>query len=130
MASKDDFQNFIRDYIKTYSLKSITYLEFRQHFIQYVQALYKDQAAALLAKIDWDSWIKVGGANPSAWNISFTTPEAQKFEQLAKEYISLNGNGRPQNWEIYKNETNPNLKVIFLNYLIANQNQVSPALMM
>ena len=120
MASKEDFQNFIRDYIKTYSIKSITYLEFRQHFIQYVQNLYADKADALLSQIDWDAWIKQGGANPPAWNITFTTPEAQKFEQLANDYIAMNGNGsRPNNWEMYKNETNPNLKVIFLNKLVA-----------
>ena len=36
MTKPEDFQAFIRDYILTYSEKSITYVEFRFHFIAYV----------------------------------------------------------------------------------------------
>lgn len=130
MDKPEDFQNFIRDYILTYSQKSITYIEFRLHFEQYVTKNYNaTRSAEVLQQIDWDAWITQGGANPPAWKISFATTEAKSFEDLADAYIAKNGDGRPDNWDLYVNETNPNLKVIFLNRLIARQNELSINLM-
>ncbi len=61
------------------------------------------------------------GANPSAYNVSFATPDAQKFEALADAYIALNGTKSPANYKDYLQTDDPNLKVIFLNRLVARQ---------
>ena len=130
MTKPEDFQAFIRDYILTYSEKSITYVEFRFHFIAYVNKNYDaPTATALLAKVDWDAWINQSGANPAVWKESFATKEATAFEALADAYITLNGVGKPENWQDYVNEKNPNLKVIFLNRLTARKTELSLALM-
>lgn len=126
MASEEDFQDFVRTYMRKYSQQSITYVEFRETFEEYVTTKYDEATSEkILNAIDWDGWIKKGGANPPEWKETFATEAAKEFEHLADAYIDLKGEGRPENYEIYLETDNPNLKVIFLNRLVARQDELT-----
>jgi hypothetical protein len=68
--------------------------------------------------IDWEEWVKQGGKNPDKAKLNFTTSGAVQFETLADEYIILNGSSSPDNFNIYIQATDPQLRVIFLNRLL------------
>lgn len=123
LIGEDSFQNFIRTYIKKYSLQSVTYLDLKATWEDYVNANFKDTAQQILAAVDWDAWVKTPGANPSVYNVSFVTTDAQKFEALADSYISLAGTASPQDYQDYLNTKDPQLKVIFLNRLTARMEE-------
>lgn len=101
----------------------------KAHFTDYVtNTMYKSDPASaqkVLNAIDWAAWIQQGGANPPVWNDTFSTPEAKIYEQLAVDYVNGGGATRPDNYDIYLKEKNPNLKVIFLNKLTDLQSQLS-----
>jgi len=122
MATPLDFQNFIRSYILEHALTSITYIELLTSFEAYVIKIYPDeQALQIIKAVDWNTWVRQGGANPSVANavLNFTTAGAVQFESLADEYIALGGDSSPANYSEYLNATDPQLKVIFLNRLQA-----------
>eukprot|EP00347_Sterkiella_histriomuscorum_P012727 403367448 len=129
LVGADNFQAWIRLYILNFAQQSITYLEMKAHFIDWVtNTLYKGDQKSIdkvLNAIDWAAWIQQGGKNPPAWNISFATDSAKTYEKLADDYITLQGTDHPKNYDIYLKETDPQLKVIFLNRLISRQNELN-----
>jgi len=66
-----------------------------------------------------------GGANPSEANLDFSTDSGKSFENLADEYIALGGESSPDDYNLYLETTNPNLKVIFLNRLTEKTSDVT-----
>lgn len=57
--------------------------------------------------------------------LNFTTEGQVQFENLADQYIALAGNASPPNFNDYKNATDPQLRVIFLNRLLARGSAVT-----
>jgi hypothetical protein len=84
----------------------------------YINTNFKDNATAILAAVDWETWVKTPGANPSVYNVNFETDEAKEFEALADEYITKQGQSHPDDYDKYLNTKDPQLKVIFLNRLV------------
>ena len=115
--TKEDFQTLVRSYIKKYSQKSVTWEDWKQTLEAWVRDNYGVDADSLLNQIDWEAWIRRGGANPEGVNIDFSTDIARKFEKLADDYISLKGEASPDNFKDYIDSTDPQLKVVFLNRL-------------
>jgi hypothetical protein len=78
------------------------------------QNFESEEVNAILAAMDWETWIYVSGLAPEP--LDFTTAIANEASQLALDYIALNGQASPENYEIY-NDFYSNLKVIFYDTL-------------
>lgn len=57
--------------------------------------------------MNWDAWVKNGGANPPEVGLDFSTPGALQFETLADQYIQLGGDSTPANYKDYVDATDP-----------------------
>lgn len=96
-------QALIRAYVTDHSEQSVTYLDFKASLEKFVGDNYDEATGkAMLAKIDWDAWVKAPGANPPGNGLNFETDGALHFEQLADLYISLGGDKSPDNYTNYK----------------------------
>ncbi len=96
--------------MKANTQKSVTYLDWKLALETWVNTNYdKPTAEALLAKINWDLWVKGPGDNPPGNGLNFETEGALHFEQLADVYISLGGNASPDNFTEYKTTSDPQL---------------------
>jgi hypothetical protein len=60
----------LQRYIKKFRTLSISYLEFKEHYISEVKAFFKEKAEDLLNQIDWDAWITKPGQMPKANDFS------------------------------------------------------------
>ena len=127
----DDFQDLLRNHIWWHSQQSVTYLDFKADLEKWVKANYTvaGEADALLAKIDWDAWVKAPGANPPNNGLDFTTVGAQDFEAMADYCIANAGVCTPANITAYKTTNDTQLQVIFLNRLTEKANLISYAIM-
>ena len=65
--------------------------------------------------VDWNVWKYGIGPDPSG-TLNFETTNSMKAQQLALDYIALQGNGSPANYQQY-NYWYSNLKVVFQNTL-------------
>lgn len=70
---------------------------------KYPQPVYE----RILSQIDWEAWVKQGGANPSIAKLNFTTEGSVQMEALADAYIALGGDSSPANFSDYLNATDP-----------------------
>ncbi len=103
----------LQAYIHKYTLQSVTFLEFRLTFMDFVRTTYDQPTAdALLAKIDWPAWIQVPGDNPKDNGLDFTTPNATEFSKMADFYVDNGGEKSPEDMDKYKTAIS-SLKVIF-----------------
>ncbi|CDW82535.1 peptidase family m1 containing protein [Stylonychia lemnae] len=126
----DFLQKFLAFYINKYKYQSVTYLEFRLTYNEFVKANF-DQAKAtdLISKVDWNAWIIQGGKNP--YQLDYTTPDATTFQELADNYVRLDGYDQsPDNYMIYNQTDNLNLKVILLQQLLVRTKYLSLQSMM
>ncbi|KAI8801906.1 peptidase family M1-domain-containing protein [Cladochytrium replicatum] len=79
------FEPWLKSYIETFSHKSITTEEFKQHLIGYFAVV--PEKAALLEKVDWNLWLNGHGM-----------PPAQEYDQtLANACSNL-----AEEWEQYR----------------------------
>lgn len=66
-------------FVQKYQFQSITYLEFRLTFNEAVRSYFPaEKAESIVAAVDWDGWVKKGGANPPN-NLDFSTEIATEF---------------------------------------------------
>jgi hypothetical protein len=80
----------------------------KAHFETFVRATYtKEESDAIIASVDWEQWVKQGGANPAGVLLNFTTEGAVHFENLADEYIALAGKSSPVNYTDFRNALDP-----------------------
>ena len=121
MDSESDFQDFLGHYLKKYEYQSITFLETRLTFNEFVIKKYgKVKGQQIVDRIDWISWVQTPGPLPPNNAINFTTVNSVAFQDLADEYIRLGGNASPQNIDIYIKETKDVLlKVVFASRLLS-----------
>lgn len=65
LTGKHVFGKIFKSYIQNYKYKSIDYTEFQNFFINKLKELVSaDEAKDILAKVDWESWIKKPGYPP------------------------------------------------------------------
>ena len=99
-------------------LTSITTVEFRGTWEQWVQANFDaNEVNAIIGAVDFEEWVYVSTLAPEP--LDFSTTEAASAQNLAMEYIALNGTGSPTDKDIYT-DFYSNLKVEFYDTLQAN----------
>jgi leukotriene-A4 hydrolase len=115
-------------YIDKYRNMSVTYLEFRLTFNQWLKDNYVPaDAEAAIAKVNWDLWVLGPGLSPVS--LDFSTPNATEFTNMALDYIARKGDSSAANYTDYLHTKDPNLKVIFLDTLALNSDLLTPKLL-
>jgi leukotriene-A4 hydrolase len=124
MKTQKDFQDMLGYYINKYRGESVTYLEFRLTFNEWIRAHYSTtDAETAINKVDWNTWVLTPGGSPV--QLDFSTPSGQLFESIAADYVARQGDSSAANYTDYNNTKNPNLKVVFLNKLTELSDQVT-----
>lgn len=72
----------------------------------------------ILQSVDWDAWIYKPGLPPV--QLDFHTDSSRLANQIAEDYVQLNGTGSPKTWTNYTTFYS-NLKVVFLENLTYNK---------
>ncbi len=94
MKTQRDFQLMLGYYVNKYRGKSVTYLDFRLTFNEWLNANYAPaDAQKAIDMVDWNAWVLSPGGNPVQLN--FTTVNATLFANLAQEYVTLGGSASP-----------------------------------
>lgn len=115
-------------YLNKYRNQSVTYLEFRLTFNEWIRANYNPaDAEAAISQVDWNAWVLSPGPNPV--QLDFSSPSATEFANIAIDYINRNGDSSAVNFTDYKNTKNPNLKVVFLDTLVEMSDLVTPKIL-
>lgn len=127
MDKEEDLQDFLGYYFNKYSYQSITFLETRLTFNDFVRSIYPSaHAEEVISKVDWNAWVQTPGPIPPNSNINFETEQSKAFVKLANGYISLQGRASPANIDIYtKEDKNVNLKVVFNNQILSRQQDMN-----
>ena len=114
LVGEDAFNDFLRYYIRTNSLTSVTTIKLRANWEYFVATMIPDKSSddinRILKAVDWDTWVYEPTLAPEPLN--FNTPNSDQATQLALGYIALNGTGSPENYTAYLGYYS-NLKVIF-----------------
>ena len=121
LIGRPQMKNFLQFYIKQHSLTSITTLKLRQtweYFVEYeIPGLSAEDVNKILGAMDWSTWMYQPGLPPVQLN--FTTTESVESENLAYQYIMLNGTASPAQFVDYGSWYS-NLQVVFHDTLQAN----------
>lgn len=130
MDTESDFQDFLGFYLNKYAYQSISFLETRLTFNEFVLKTYgpknMQHALDIINRVDWVAWVQTPGPIPPNSNINYTTNNTVAFQLLADEYIRLQGRESPKNIQIYLNEKKDvNLKVVFNSQLLNRVNDVT-----
>jgi len=97
MKTQKDFQLMLGYYVNKYRGKSVTYLDFRLTFNEWLTSNYSPQDAQnAINMVDWNAWVLAPGGNPVQLN--FTTVNATIFANLAQAYVNLGGSSSPDNF--------------------------------
>jgi hypothetical protein len=128
LKKQDDFRDMLRVYLNKYRGMSVTYLEFRLTFNEWIMANYSpEDAETAINKVDWNAWVITPGAIPAV--LDFSTPNATKFANIATDYIERKGDSSAANYTAYKQTDDPNLKVIMLDNLVSHSQEVTPKIL-
>lgn len=127
LVGEDNFQSFLRTYINKYTQSSITTIELRQTWEQFVHDNYEGaKINEILAAVDWEVWLNVPELAPVP--LDFSTELSDKAVSLALEYISLGGDSSPADKDDYY-KFDSNLKTIFHTTLNENQKDITLAIL-
>ena len=102
----------MRNYFTKFKYQSITYLDFKEFFIEKMNELLPSEAEKILSKIDWIEWIEAPGFPPV--DIDFSN----KYDEEVKKMVSLfYENKLPSDFvDIFKS-WDESLKESFVTYL-------------
>lgn len=118
LVGEDLFQNFLRTYIIKYSQQSITTIELRQTWEEFIHDNFEGaKINEILAAVDWEEWLNTPELAPVP--LDFTTDMSNEAVSMALEYISLGGKSSPADKAQYF-EFDSNLKTIFHTTLLEN----------
>lgn len=99
MKKQDDFRDMLRVYLNKYRGMSVTYLEFRLTFNEWITANYPaPDAENTINKVDWNAWVLQPGAIPASVTLDFSTPAATVFANIALDYIARKGASSAANY--------------------------------
>lgn len=108
-------QAFLNHYIRVNHLTSITTVELRRTWEDWVQDNYaQSEVNKILSSINWEEWMYKSELAPA--HLDFTTKASNESAALALQYIALNGTGSPAAFKDYFTYYS-NLKVVFHNTL-------------
>lgn len=128
MKTPADFQTMLGFYLNKYRGMSITYLEFRLTFNEWIRTNYPAaDADAAISKVDWDAWVLAPGDNPV--RLDFSTASATEFANMALDYITKKGDASADKYQDYLTTKNQNLKVVFLDQLVSSAASVTPKIL-
>lgn len=123
LVGEDLFQNFLQTYILKFSQMSITTIELRQTWEQWVHANFEGaKINQILSAVDWETWLYKPELAPVP--LDFQTDLSKQAVSLALEYIQLGGKSSPADKDTYWN-FDSNLKTIFHTTLLENINDVT-----
>lgn len=115
IVGASQFREFLRYYINANFLTSITTIELRATWEQWVEENYSAvEINYILASSNWEDWIFRSTLAPA--KLDFATQEAADAASLANAYIALGGASSPANYLDY-NGFYSNLKVVFYDTL-------------
>lgn len=90
LLGEADHQEMLQQWILNNTQTSRVYTDFQNHFEAYVNNKYDEtKTADLISKMDWETWVKVGGLPPV--QLDFTTKGLNESKAMAMEYISKPG---------------------------------------
>ena len=119
LIGENKIQIFLQTYILKYSQNSITTIELRQTWEQFVHDKFEGaQINQILSAVDWETWLYKPELAPVP--LDFSTDMSEEAITLALEYISLGGYASPTDSDQY-HKFDSNLKTIFHSTLIENQ---------
>ena len=123
LVGEEIFQKFLQTYILKFSQMSITTIELRQTWEDFVHANFEGaKINEILSAVDWETWLYKPELAPVS--LDFTTEMSREAVSLALEYISLGGKKSPADKDQYFN-FDSNLKTIFHTTLLENHDDVT-----
>ena len=127
LVGEDLFQNFLQTYILKYSQQSITTIELRQTWEQWVHDNFEGaKINEILSEVDWEVWLNKPELAPVP--LDFTTDLSREATSLALEYISLGGESSPEDKDQYQ-KFDSNLKTIFYTTLLEHKDECNIAIL-
>ena len=85
---------WLKTYFTYFAKQSIKWEEMQNHFETFVRTKYSSKDATnLIAKIDWNKWVKSPGMPPVT--LDFKTQEYNDAIKLGDDYIILQGKSSP-----------------------------------
>jgi hypothetical protein len=99
LLGPDMMQMMLRGYLVTFSQMAINEVDFRAYYEGFVTDNLGENATAIIAMTEWDTWVKEPGAPPQD-SFDFTTPALDEAKALAAVYIELGGTASPENLKI------------------------------
>ena len=98
LVGATQFREFLRYYINANFLTSITIVELRHTWEQWVEENYSAvDTNRILGASNWEDWIFKSTLDPSN-SLDFSTPEGEDAQALANAYIALGGKSSPANY--------------------------------
>jgi len=123
LVGEDLFQNFLQTYILQYSQQSITTIELRLTWEQWVHDHFEGaKINEILGAVDWETWLFKPELAPV--HLDFSTDMSREAVKLALEYIELGGKSSPSDKDQYT-KFDSNLKTIFYTTLLESQAKVT-----
>ena len=111
-------QRLLKQYIEKYSQQSVVYTQYKNEFESFVDANYDTTNATTMKEMKkWDTWVKEPGIPVD--KLDFVTTNLTESQNLANEYIYLNGTASPEKGQEYLS-WDSNLKTVFLEQLAGN----------
>jgi len=119
-------QKFIRTYILKYSQQSVTTIELRQTWEDFIHDHYIGMDVnRILGQVDWEAWLYT---TTFPVHFDFTTELSDAAVKLATEYIQLGGDSSPADLDKYA-QFDSNLKTIFYSTLLDAKDQCTHAIL-
>ena len=122
LVGEDNFQHFLRTYFSKYMHQSITSVEVRQTWEDFVNEKFDGaEVNRILGSVDWETWLY---KTTFPIDFDFTTDLSREAVTLAQEYIKLGGASSPDDKDQYF-KFDSNLKTIFFSTLLSSNNTVT-----
>lgn len=124
LVGENNFQKFLQGYLIKFQRQSITVDDLKGEFNEFVYANFEnDEAKRIVKEIDWTTWIEKPGLPPVT--ADFDTPEMARAQELATQYVQLNGTESPEGFTEY-NGWFMFLQNIFIDELLAQSKDLNP----
>jgi leukotriene-A4 hydrolase len=98
LIGNTQMQSFVHQYIIDNFGKSLTSYGFQRSYSKFIETYHNNRTNEILSDIIWSDWKYQAGFDPSN-SLNYTTPSTVAAQNLALEYIALNGTGSPPNYQ-------------------------------
>lgn len=122
LVGEDNFQQFLRIYFNKYAQQSITSIEVRETWEQFIRDNFIGaEVNRILSSVDWEEWLY---KTTFPVDFDFTTDLSREAVTLAENYIKLGGASTPDDRDKY-DKFDSNLKTIFYSTLLSQNTTVT-----